>query len=111
MTRNTNDRSNAFYVYTYVYSYMYMLEIYIDICINFGIEKYECLSRKFGKNREKVVFKRITGFERLTIFALALLDQSLVFNILVAYFAIEPRSGKKRAKKKHIITRTGCKLR
>lgn len=48
------------------------------------------LSRKFGKNRERL-FKRITGLERLTIFALALLDQSLVFNILVAYFAIEPR--------------------
>lgn len=56
------------------------------------------LSRKFGKNRERL-FKRITGLERLTIFALALLDQSLVFNILVAYFAIEPRPEKRKQRK------------
>lgn len=59
---------------------------------------YIVYSRKFGKNREKGCFFffsiRITGLERLTIFALALLDQSLVFNILVACFAIEPRSAK-----------------
>lgn len=51
---------------------------------------------------EKRLFKRITGLERLTIFALALLDQSLVFNILVAYFAIEPRPGNK-SKERNIL--------
>lgn len=69
------------------------------------------LSGKFGKNREKAVFKRITGLERLTIFALALLDQSLVFNILVAYFAIEPRPANENKERNILLLVLSCASR
>lgn len=89
------DIFNALYVQrdvTLIIIRIYNIYKITSIIIRSLVKKFD--SRKFSVRIKYCRLRDITRLERLTIFALALLDQSFVFYILVACFAIEPRPGK-----------------